>query len=543
MGPTSQVMAIALIVMSSTLLGNFSVLLILILWRLKHRRVQCAEKQSAQLPAKSSWLVVIPVLHEAAQLEKCLRASLTATPDSTTIIVVLDGKTIESVETCRAVVNRVNDSIRAKEPLSRRNLSCIPTSLILKEGSTRRKGEAINVVLSLCGKKALCTYDGQQYRIAVADNSSLDADHCSEASWEIVIPDANYLLCVDVDEQLTAAGFSTLRDAAQRDERAVLIQCRKHDQPVSGSAFAHSFSSAYAAWFQWEAAWPRYSDHTVNSTLGSSYYGSMAAIRLDPRLLEPTNLELVTGRSLQGVKLFPGGYRVDDYPLFLRKFSRQRCLFLETCAGSGESPLDAFGYLSLWERWALGNIASFRDNWQFILGIGSYRQSLSMAYHAASWYIQALFGLLPCVLSVSYLLSSKLALDTGILVLLVFLLQATKNILPASGTVLWQRMLRLPIEMLLWPVFLGAVCNPYSGGFFKSQATPRERVGGRIPIFLAVSYIGEGVLLSLPWVFELSHLHILLPVQLLVGGIVDVLVGIGLSALIVDRCYYSRSST
>jgi len=311
----------------------------------------------------SRWLVVLPVLCETEHLRKSITC-LVSHPEcicDVDIVVALDGKTQEDVDACFRVVRDVLDnhsgSIAAR-------VHCVPTSSTVCEGLKRRKGEAINLVLSLMGKHCVWTRMGSADLLFVNDTleeveartTTLLQGHRDDVRLRVLnIPHADYLMVVDVDEKIDAVAFKEFRTRVASMPGVTLVQCPKRDIPNSGTVSSKAFAANYDSWFHWEAGWPE--SDGVLSTLGCSYYGSMAAIAIEQVPCEETTIVLNTGQVLVGKALFAEGYTIEDYVFYAHNLLGSRTVLLSDAIAVGEAPTNLSAWLSLWARWTYDNVS------------------------------------------------------------------------------------------------------------------------------------------------------------------------------------------
>ena len=139
------------------------------------------------------------------------------------------------------------------------------------------------------------------------------------------------VLCIDIDELVDSAAFKELQCIANQNKEITLFQAFKHDFPHHDSFWGKAFEASYSTWFYWESGWE--DPGKGYPFLGCSYYGSMASIRISPELLEHKKIALRNGQIIQGYRLFPEGYNIED--CFLpnidhRRIDTQGCIYYYT---------------------------------------------------------------------------------------------------------------------------------------------------------------------------------------------------------------------
>jgi Glycosyl transferase family group 2 len=442
----------------------------------------CDRKKDAD---KTNWLVIICVLKEVGLLYRCVLNALIASEGLGTVIVALDSRTPEIIRECHRLVEKVNADYRSTSCSNTpAQALCIPTFLGWKPGVHRKsKAVALNIILSLRGTTIFW------YSKSTLPSLTLRRPAIFTEDWQVIsIPSATFIVCVDVDEILMREGLQSLMAATRRHPEAVLVQCAKYDQPVRRNPFSRGFTAAYTSWFLQGAAW----SGTDNRHLSASYYGSMAALKIDYNTYSPRTYTLTNGEKIHGIEFFPTQYAVEDYPLYVRHLRDKTTVFLPGIAGQGLAPVDAGAFLRLWGRWAFGNLATIRDLPQIALGRGTdANQKRCMQAHAISWMVIGLAGTLPILSSFSFLIHSVFTIPVCLATASTTLATTYRLLLPVRDVSLADRALRVPTESILWPVSVVCLANVIAGNgsLFTSPATPRYR--GRIPIYYWLIYLSE----------------------------------------------------
>jgi len=469
----------------------------------------------------SRWMVVLPVLCEAEHLRKSLTC-LVSHPEclcDVDIVVALDGKTQEDVNACLFVVQDVlgnySGSIVAR-------VHCVPTSSTVCGGQQRRKGEAINLVLSLMGKHCVWARIGSKDLLFVNDtieereerSTALLQGHREDIRLRAFnIPHSDYLMVVDVDEKVDAVAFMEFRMRVESMPDVTLVQCPKYDFPNSGTISSIAFAANYDSWFHWEAGWIE--NNGVFSVLGSSYYGSMAAITIEQSgYKEVTTIMLNSGQTLFVNSLFVEGYSIEDYVFYTQKLLRSRTVLLNESIAVGEAPTNLAAWLSLWSRWTCDNVSVFLSVTLPALVDGRIEgmsKRLALLYHGISWFSYpnvALLGL--GTIWYATQACSAGAEHIGRLMLFVLVLEAGRRLVPTPRTSILQRASRFLTEVALFPVGMLYVC----AGMVKwclsitvPIATPRGRVGHRPAMWVILSYLVFSVLVFLGSALILFHIN------------------------------------
>jgi hypothetical protein len=394
-----------------------------------------------------------------------------------------------------------------------RPISSIPTTLVLHTQSGRHKGEALNLILSLPNHKCLWLLYGDCHTLVVGRTLTdlrINLQKTTARLGEplrrriVTIPRPDTILCVDVDEVLIKESFLAFKDEAERHIESPLIQSTKIDVPASGTPSAEAFYAMYSSWFYWSAGWPQISDG--KRCLGSSYYGSLAAIRLLPGLIEKQEIELNSGEIICGNKLFPEGLRVEDYPLFVEKYIGHPTTFLERSFAVGEAPQDAVAFFSLWARWTHDNTKVFLyQTLKVILSLFRHKQGfwegIALLHHGISWFAYVNLAILPLLQALSVLfapsiISQSLA-GVNILTLCAGL---TISIFPTKNVSFRQAIIRYLIEYLLFPVaayysFAG-IFSPIITFARPPLSTPRNQPISSPPTWMVVIFMLYGAVLD-----------------------------------------------
>jgi hypothetical protein len=428
----------------------------------------------------ADWLVVIPALDHPRLLERCVKAALEAIDGSQAqLVVALDGRRGEAIERGLRAVRRalgaqpalVRSAREAEDPsrsIDSAKLVCVPTGEILTRRGVGGKAEALNLVLALHARWKARSEGGAR---------------------------PTYILCIDVDEALSGEGFQMLREAASCYPEASLIQAPKYDLPVTGSWFSRAFSAGYAAWFHWEAGW---SSGRAGQN-ASSYYGSMGAIKLNDFAAGETKIELAGNEVIRGREVFPPHFAVEDYPFAIASLTDRETLLLRRPIGFGYAPPDTPGVLALWHRWTHGNVAAARCRGaQILLGpMPSAWQRMAWVYHSASWYAYVVLGLLPLALLGALLSQGRGSELCLALVCIAISAEWARRLLPAPLTTLRQRLLRLPVDIMLWPVGAHAIFAAWSGTTGPvSRSTPRTPGSRSLPNWVVVAYLVEALAIA-----------------------------------------------
>lgn len=421
---------------------------------------------------------MIPALDHPQMLERCLGAALAAVDGAQAqLVVALDdgrvGAVDRGLEAVRrasgetpALVRSVQEAESSARELSTARLVCIPTGRLLPRSRLGGKAAALNFVLALHGLWREKT-----------ETRARDS----------------YLACIDVDETLSTDGFEVLREAASRHPRAVLIQAPKHDKATTRSWFSRAFSAGYSAWFHWEAGWD---SGDANTQVASSYYGSMAAIRLGGLSATEVDIQLADGTTVRGREVFPEQFAVEDYPFAVSSLATLETVLLRRPIGMGCAPPDTPSVLALWHRWAHGNIATTKSKaGQILRGpMQSERQRVAWIYHSMSWYAYLALGLLPLALFGALLSSGLQSTFCLALVCLAATVEWVRRLLPTPMTSFVQRALRLPIDTMLWPVVAHAIFAAWTGTKSSvSRSTPRIAGSRSLPLVVIAVYSLEAL--------------------------------------------------
>lgn len=448
------------------------------------------------------WLVVLPVLCEAEHLRKSLKC-LVSRPEclrDVDIVIAFDGKTQEDVDKCFRVVQETlnihNNSLAAR-------VHCVPTSRTVCGGQLRRKGEAINLVLSLMGKDCIWARLGSADLLFINDTlkeleereAELLQKHRDDFHLRVInIPNADYLMVVDVDEDVDSVAFELFRSRVASMPGVTLIQCPKYDSPNGGTISSKAFAANYDSWFYWEAGWLEIDE--VVSSPGCSYYGSMAAIAIENVSCEETTIALTSGKNLIGKALFIEGYSIEDYVFYAQKLLNSQTVLLSESIAVGEAPGNLAAWLSLWARWTCDNVTIFlRVTLPALLNgqIVGVTKRLALVYHGASWfsYPNVVFlGLGTICFMANY--SGSGAKNLGMLILLVLLLEVGRRLIPTPRTSIVERMVRFFAEVALFPVGALYVLAGIAKGYLNISvpiATSRATLGGRPAWWIILSYL------------------------------------------------------
>lgn len=472
----------SLLVVPGLACAGFSLLYSVVFVILAQRRGALRSKPSPQGQSRrraSEWLIVIPALDHPQLLERCVRAAQEATKGTRVqIVVALDDGRADAFNRGLEAIRRASDEEptvlfassdeRLGQHLSSKRLICIPTGRLLPQGRLGGKAAALNLVLALHGR----------WRESATDRTR-----------------DTYFLCLDVDEILSPGGFEALLKAADRNPQAALIQAPKYDRPITRSWFSRAFSAGYSAWFHWEAGWvPRGATKEA-----SSYYGSMGAIKLDELTLTETRIELAHGGVIHGQEVFPIKFAVEDYPFAVAALPRLESVLLRSPIGTGCAPPDSPGVLALWHRWAHGNIAA--SKWQarqILVGpMLSKSQRIAWIYHSATWYAYVALGLLPLALVAALMSNGPLSTICLGLLCVAASLEWVRRLMPVPRTSLAQRILRLPVDTMLWPVVAHAIVAVWLGlSSTVSRSTPRITGSQRLPGIVIGAYSAEALVIG-----------------------------------------------
>ncbi|WP_392535174.1 hypothetical protein [Nostoc sp. C117] len=536
--------------------------------RFANRRVNVTPHiQAMQVPNKQ-WLVAIPVLNESHMLQSCIEQVLLAVRPPSSIIVALDGKNTVAVSTCQAEVlstlqhwrslqihkikselsHLITDLPKAirvslhqsltateinwskieevlvtamieadNEEVASSIESCwrcicpvqsISTSLTVQEYSSRRKAEALNLLLSLSGKRCIWLRFESKEFIAIASNIKQLRQQCHKLQKEygvpveqriVSIPCPDYFYCVDVDEKIEPLAFSKLQSIAEAEADTILVQSIKQDFPVSGSLFSYAFQAHYAASFHWEAGWL---DTRSQPVIGCSYFGSMASIRLSPNLLEKQNIKLLGGQLLDGWKLFPEGYGIEDYALYCDKLIYLKTRLLDFSVGKGEAPRNVGALFAMWSRWTKANVRIFlHQTLKKLLSLTqstlSFNGRLVLFYHGMSWFTYANVALITSFMTLQLLVEPTLdSWFLAVMPTLVLAFEIFRRIIPVPNVKFWQAIVRLPVEYLMFPiaayfVMAGAVA-PYINLGSPPVSTPRNNNFSVLPLWVLTCYFIHG---------------------------------------------------
>ncbi len=472
------------------------------------------------------WLIVIPALGNVTLLETCVSNALRATSAADAVIVVaIDDRDQPSRLRARGAVERgakksgVHDLSQGQgdgTPIdsASQRVICVPTGALLNQCSRGGKASAVNL-----GVSCYLYMEQDELRNGMFDRTSI-----------------LYLLCLDVDERLTADGFSRLRTTAVRNPQTVLIQAPKRDLPVTRSLFARAFSAAYSSWFKWEAGWP-----TGRSSpgAGSSYYGSMAAIKLSPEMLR--HRRTIESGGARRIELFPEDCPVEDYPFSLALSPHHGTLLLDQPIGVGCAPPDMGALFALWHRWAQGNISAIAGRlrvllWQPGQSIG---QRVARIHHALSWYVTIAVGVLPIALVGPLVCRSHYAIYTLLLICVALGGEWIRRLVPAWPAARRDLALRLPVDMLLWPIGVHAIVGAWRGGAWRGRRSPfpptTPRVSGScgLPSWIWCAYGVEVVVLGYAVTLVVGARHTTVSVLALV--LAGVPFGVGMFAAWHDR--------
>jgi hypothetical protein len=469
---------------------------------------------------KTDWLVVICVLKEVELLYDCVLHALIAGEGLGTVVVALDGRTTEIVGECHRIVEMANTQYQSTQGSNVHTRAiCVPTFLGWDPEIYRQsKAVALNIIASLRGTDIYWNTKRISHPLTLRPPATPSAD------WQVIsIPAAMFAVCVDVDEILMKEGLESLVAATRRHPEAILVQCAKHDQPVCRNPFSRGFTAAYTSWFFQGAAW----SNAGNGHLSASYYGSMAALKIDDDAYPSCTYTLTNGEKVQGIEVFPTQYAVEDYPLYIKHLRDRTTVFLPRIAGHGLAPVDAGALLQLWGRWAFGNLATIRDLPQAALGWRtSTNQKRCMQVHAISWITVGLVGILPIFSSFSLLIDSNFTIPVCLVTAITILAVTYRQLLPVRGISLADRILRMPTEAILWPVSIICIAIVIAGARpgLTSAATPRFR--GRIPVYFWLIYLSESILIMCSLTSMLGSNTNLWVILLYIQGALPFMIGV-----------------
>jgi hypothetical protein len=491
------------------------------------------------------WAIIVPVVNEAALLRRCLGALSLLADDHTDLIVALDGKDLQSVAECEcevdAFVSKLGGGRSVEEAFVdefldapseqaadeiaerwRRSISIqrLPTTLVVEERGRRRKGDALNLVLSLCGRRCLWLRFDQAEVLVVASSlvelrqrysQTVAAQGCPSARSLFAVPWPDYYLGVDVDEVVVPERLRRLQAIAESSPDLALVQCVKVDEPNSASIASHAFYASYASWFHWEGTWP--SQPRGGPWSGCSYYGSLAAIRLAPEKLHIKRMALAGGQTFDGCALFADNYAIEDFDFFSKKLFSDRTRMLEFSAARGDAPIDLPALLALWARWTKDNVSIILyDTLPKLASAPWTGQTIALAYHGMSWFTYGNLPLIALLVSVCAAAGWGAASSVlGWLAVVVFALEVARRSVPVPGVRAWQHAARFPAEFLLFPVawllsVAGAIA-PWANIARVRLTTPRDRVVWHLPRWIALTYIAYAFTIFSPWAYRYISRH------------------------------------
>lgn len=462
------------------------------------------------------WIIVIPVIGNPALLEICVSSALWATSGAEAVIIVaIDDRDRSSrLRSQRAVEKASGERVlrnlgQDRPSVASRRVICVPTGAILKQCSRSGKASAVNLALS--------RYLSMEEDASRPDMPSQD--------------NAPYLLCLDVDERLAASGFGRLRAAAAANPDIALIQAPKRDTPVTPSLFARAFSAAYCSWFKWEAGWPA---TRSSAGAGSSYYGSMAAIKLSPELF--LHRRTIGSADARRIELFPEDCAVEDYSFSLSLSPNHGTLLLDRPIGVGCAPPDMAALFTMWNRWAKGNISVAASGLRDLLCQPgrSVGERVARMHHALSWYASIAVGLVPIALAGVLICKSRDAIWVLLLVSATLAGEWIRRLVPAWPASMRDLALRLPIDMLLWPMGVNALVGVWrstDSGF--APVTPRVAGSRSLPRWIWCAYGVEIAIVLYAAMLAVEARHALLSGMAV--GMAGMPFGVGMLAAWHDR--------
>lgn len=256
-----------------------------------------ADQQEISTPSPR-WLFLICTAGTTDLLVRCLRSVLEATSAVTgQVVIACDHQDPAEVAAHLTIVNEqfIHD---------RHRVAFVPTGLL--SSALSGKARAINSVLRIQGEV------GGLPRLAPRVPSEAD-----------VVWRADVLVCVDVDECLTEQGVLRLWRGLHTHPDSAIVQATKHDRPCTRSMFGRALSAQNRSWFHWEAG-----VEIAPGLLASSYYGSMAAIRL------PSGVDERWSSRVE----FSPDYEVEDFPFFVDRLHGRNVVLLDEVAGVGDAP-------------------------------------------------------------------------------------------------------------------------------------------------------------------------------------------------------------
>lgn len=540
------------------------------------------------------WLFMIPVVSEAHLLRRCIRHTAASASPRTTIVVALDGKNLDAVDACEGEIerfvkewratgdrrdgaqtyqghsqelelvdallradteedaDRVESLWRSLVPIQR-----VPTTMTC-EGLSRRKGEALNLVLSLCGKRCIwLRFCGKEILVVgetvkeLRERYDVVIAHYGQPYTRKLfsVPTPDYYLCIDVDEVVDPEAIARLQRLAARHRDLALIQCKKQDGPISSSLMGYAFQAYYASWFHWEAAWPSRTGPHGDESFGCSYYGSLAAVRVAHDTLEPQKVELRGGQVLRGSALFPEGYSIEDYAFFSNKLLRSPTLLTGFTAGKGDAPYDIGALFSLWARWTKDNVRVFLYSTLPSLirsPGGSFVKKIALVYHGMSWFAYANVAVISMLVGLAAATGSRPDYrGLWVAAVAVFALEVYRRCLTVPGIKLWQRLIRLPVEYLLFPIaarfVLAGVLAPWKILADAPMATPRDGQRRQVPFWVTTCYALNGFALGYGWIGLTMNSGHVDSLQLLCLGLFSIWFASSLLVLMGDEYVWQRS--
>jgi hypothetical protein len=311
------------------------------------------------------------------------------------------------------------------------------------------------------------------------------------------VASADFMVCVDVDERLDVVGLRRLVEAAESSTVDVaFVQASKYDAPVTRSLWATAFSASYRSWFRWQAGAPVPASGT--SVLLTSYYGSMAALRLS----ELDRAAGCLGSRAASDGPFDDGCAVEDFPLYSQSLCDRTSVLLEDRVGAGDAPADYWAYHCLWRRWTAGNVPLGPAYLRRVLrGPHGPIARVAAVHHVTNWYASVAVGLLPLLTVLSGFVNGPWRHAAVIVAFVAVIFDVVCMTLPCPDTGFVARLSRLPCESLLWPAGLLGVLTAHrrpSTALADYRVTPRQasRLPPRLVCVLAleaaalVTYLG-----------------------------------------------------
>jgi hypothetical protein len=514
---------------------------------------------------RDRWLIVVPVLNEASLLRDTLQPLMRTLSDGPTqLFVALDGKTSDAVATCDSVVTELMESscgfagqrgdvdfdassllkdlewefvdkLLAQSDETGAAIVCeewrriaviqrLPTSHVVDSASrSRRKAECLNLVLSLCGRLNVWLHyrdrDCLVSEVAIADlrerHAAVVNEHGEPIHQTLVslsFPDIFF--CVDADEIVDPERLRRFQAVVYENSDCALVQAIKYDAPREGTFASRAFSANYSSWFHWEGGWTS----SRNATTECSYYGSLGALRLSLCPRSRSMLRLTTGRDLPCTVVFPEGHGVEDYPLFADGLLSRATMLVETRLAVGRAPTSFGALCSLWARWTSTNTQVFL--WRTIPALCTQpglkvTKRLALAYHGLSWLAYCVPGLTSTGIAMVVLAATNDHFWLGTVACVSMMCDASRRLLPGAEVRLSDRLLRVPIEYLLWGVasiaFVEGVRNRalMHTRRISAIATPREGSVTPCVVDAAPLYFLHGMILlaALVYVFR-STVHL-----------------------------------